>query len=180
MIIGLTGYAQSGKDTVAEYLVENHGYKRIAFADDIRELLYRMDPLVEGHYHLKTLVDSRGWDETKKIPEVRRMLQSLGVGAREVFGDNFWVARAMLKINGFQDNCVITDVRFRNEAKAIKQYDNAQIWRIKRDGVGAVNSHISELEMDEYKVDQILVNRGTIEDLNNLVESRLGFVPNAN
>jgi dephospho-CoA kinase len=40
MIIGLTGYAQSGKDTVANILVENYGYQRVAFADPIRALLY--------------------------------------------------------------------------------------------------------------------------------------------
>jgi cytidylate kinase len=175
MIIGLTGFAQSGKDSVAKYLVEDHGYRRIAFADSIRDLLYEMDPFVDGDYHLKVLVDAYGWDIIKQKKEVRRMLQNLGVGARKVFGDNFWVARAMLKINGFQDKCVITDVRFTNEAEAIKQYDNAQIWRVKRPGVEAVNNHISETQMADYKVDQILSNQGTLEELRELVRTRVSL-----
>mgnify|MGYP006283771541 FL=1 len=43
MIIGLTGYAQSGKDTVASLLVEHYGYERVAFADKIRSFLYEMN-----------------------------------------------------------------------------------------------------------------------------------------
>ena len=39
MIIGLTGYAQAGKDSVANSLVQNYGYTRVAFADKIKELL---------------------------------------------------------------------------------------------------------------------------------------------
>lgn len=179
MIIGLTGYAQSGKDTVAQYLVEKHGYKRIAFADKIRELLYEMDPMIDGVYHLRILVDAYGWDVIKQKPEVRRMLQNLGVAARTTFGSMFWVQQALRQIH-FTGKWVITDVRFINEATTIKSYDNAQIWRIKRDGVTAINSHVSETEMDNYKVDQILTNRGTIEELHNLVEKRLGFSLDAN
>jgi dephospho-CoA kinase len=72
MIIGLSGYAQSGKDTVAKVLVEKYGYRRVAFADPIRDLLYGMDPLVpKGYgesvinYRLQDLVDSYGWEKWK-------------------------------------------------------------------------------------------------------------------
>ena len=54
MIIGLTGYAQSGKDSVADILVKNYGYTRIAFADPIRKLLYETNPAVkDGDYRLQ-------------------------------------------------------------------------------------------------------------------------------
>ena len=89
MIIGLTGYAQSGKDSVADILVKNYGYTRIAFADPIRKLLYEMNPIVkDGGYRVQPVVDSYGWDVAKTaFPEIRTMLQSLGVGARKTFGD---------------------------------------------------------------------------------------------
>ena len=47
MIIGLSGYAQSGKDTVAKVLIEEYGFTRIAFADKIREFLYDLNPQVK-------------------------------------------------------------------------------------------------------------------------------------
>ncbi len=48
MIIGLTGYAQSGKDTVANILVERYGFTRVAFADKIREFLYETNPMYDS------------------------------------------------------------------------------------------------------------------------------------
>lgn len=179
MIIGLTGYAQSGKDTVASILVEKYGYTRIAFADAIRDLLYEMDPPVpvgvgtEKHIiGLRNHIDVYGWDAGKQNPIVRSMLQNLGVGARTVFGEDFWVQQALRQVH-FEGNYVITDVRFPNEANAIRKYDNSQIWRIKRNGVNAVNQHVSETAMDGEKVDQIFMNSGSLEDLNALIGVRM-------
>jgi len=173
MIIGLTGYARSGKDTVANILVKNYGFKRVAFADPIRKLLYETNPVVkDGDYRLQGVVDGYGWDVAKTaFPEVRRLLQDLGVGARQVFGEDFWVERSLSSI--FEhENAVITDVRFINEAEMVKHQDG-QIWRIKRMGVAAVNEHVSEQEMDGYKVDQIFANNGTLEDLELMVKTRM-------
>ena len=174
MIIGLTGYAQSGKDSVANILVSNYGYTRVAFADPIRELLYQMNPAVkDGGYRVQSTVDAYGWDVAKTaFPEVRNMLQNLGVGARKTFGDMFWVQQA-LRLIQFDGNYVITDVRYPNEAKAIREYDNAQIWRIKRSGIIPVNAHASETAMDGENVDQIFVNNGTLDDLKILIQTRM-------
>jgi len=174
MIIGLTGYAQSGKDSVANILVSNYGYTRVAFADPIRELLYQMNPAVkDGGYRVQSTVDAYGWDVAKTaFPEVRNMLQNLGVGARKTFGDMFWVQQALRQVSP-EGNFVITDVRYPNEAKAIREYDNSQIWRIKRSGVIPVNAHASETAMDSEKVDQIFVNNGTLEDLQVLISTRM-------
>lgn len=178
MIIGLSGYAQSGKDTVANILVEQYGYKRIAFADPIRDLLYEMDPPVtvgagsEKHtVGLQNYVDVYGWDGAKQNPIVRSMLQNLGVGARKVFGDTFWIYQALSDVAP-QDKVVVSDVRFVNEADWIQTF-SGQIWRIKRVGTDAVNEHVSESEMDGYPVNQIFVNNGTIEDLEALIKVRM-------
>jgi len=172
MIIGLTGYAQSGKDTVASILVKKYGYTRVAFADAIREFLYEINPFVGSSIRLKDMVDEYGWDTAKATPEVRRLLQDLGVGARNIFGDQFWIQHALRQVH-FEGNYVITDVRFKNEADIIKKYDNSQVWRVKRMGFGAINGHVSESEMDGYPVDQIFVNNGTIEDLGVLIDTRM-------
>lgn len=175
MIIGLTGYAQSGKDTIANILIEKYGYTRVAFADKIREYLYESNPMVGAvageHVYLKDKVDREGWDEAKKSPDVRRILQTSGVAARKVFGDNHWIIEVLKNLD-LSKNYVITDVRFINEAELIKAL-GAQLWRIKRQGVDAVNGHISEHELDDYKVDQIFTNNGTLEDIENLVSERI-------
>ena len=173
MIIGLTGYAQSGKDTVANILVEKYGYQRIAFADPIRTLLYETNPILKEGYRVQGLVDVYGWDKVKvDYPEARRLLQDLGLGARKLFGDMFWVQQALKDVDA-SGNYVITDVRFPNEANAIRLNKDAQIWRIKRIGINAVNAHVSESAMDGEKVDQIFVNSGTINDLKLLISTTL-------
>jgi hypothetical protein len=180
MIIGLSGYAQSGKDTVAKYLVENHGFERVAFADPIRDLLYEMNPTVGfevdgGGWDLQYVVDRDGWDEAKKDPEIRRLLQTLGVGARNIIDTDLWIIKALRTMSG-DGNYVVTDVRFQNEATALRsplRTGTAQIWRVERNGVGAVNSHISEHDLDNWEFDAYIHNNSTIEDLEFAVKTTL-------
>jgi len=172
MIIGLTGYAQSGKDTLAGMLIGLHKYDNRAFADPIRKLLYETNPLLKSEYRVQGLVDAYGWDTVKvEYDEARTLLQKLGVAARHVFGENFWVDQALSGLSQ-GDKVVITDVRFPNEADAIKVL-GGQIWRVKRVGIGAVNTHVSETAMDGYQVDQIFVNNGSVEDLMALLQARM-------
>jgi hypothetical protein len=172
-LIGLTGYAQSGKDTLASILVEKYGYSRIAFADKIRDFLYGINPMVacSPTGYLQDLVNLVGWDKAKQEPQVRRLLQDLGISARDLIFEDIWVTAALSSVDKDQ-RVVVTDVRFENEAATIKSM-GGQIWRVKRSGVGPVNNHVSESEMDGYKVDQIFVNNGTLEDLNVLITTRM-------
>jgi len=106
------------------------------------------------------------------FPEIRRLLQELGVSSRASLDEDVWVNAVLRKVNDKTKKYVISDVRFENEASIVKQM-NGQLWRIKRTGVEAVNSHVSEFSMDGYKVDQILHNGGTIEELELLVQQRM-------
>ena len=177
MIIGLSGYARSGKDEVAKILVEEYGYTRAAFADKIREFLYETNPQIGGN-RLQHLIDTYGWEVAKSQPEVRHLLQSIGVGARKLLGDDIWIYQVLKDLHP-SDKVVISDVRFINEAECIGAR-GGQLWRIKRTGLEAVNSHVSEHDMDGYPVDKILKNEGTLEDLRTLVRTRMEFTLNAN
>ena len=172
-VIGLTGYAQSGKDTLASILVEKYGYSRVAFADKIRDFLYGINPMVacSPTGYLRDLVNLVGWDKAKQEPQVRRLLQDLGISARELIDENIWVTTALKHI-GKDERVVVTDVRFENEAMMIKLM-GGQLWRVRRPGVEAVNSHVSETQLDGYKVDQIFVNNGSIQDLEILIRTRM-------
>lgn len=163
MIIGLTGYAQSGKDTVASFLVEHYGFTRVAFADKIRDFLYEINPMTFTE-PLQVRVDSDGWEKAKKHNEVRRMLQSTGVAARKMFGENFWVQEAFKSVTE-ADRIVVTDVRFINEAEFIKNFEYSQIWRVTRPGVGPVNNHVSESQMANFQCDKTINNDGDYKDL---------------
>ena len=170
MIVGLSGYARSGKDTVAGLL---QGYERRAFADILREGVYRLNPIVFEDVRIQDLIDDYGWEQCKSgFPEVRRLLQVFGTEVgRQLIDDNVWVNAAMKDVSP-DDNIIFTDVRFPNEAKAIKAVDGL-IWRIDRPGKKPVNTHTSETAMNDWPFDAILTNDGTLEDLQGQVETAL-------
>lgn len=175
MIIGLSGYARSGKDTVAGMLIGIHGYERVAFADKIREFLLEIDPLVMHNgmdFRLQDIVESKGWEDAKTdFPEVRRLLQDLGVGARKLFGKDFWVQQAMREATNLKT--VITDVRFKNEAEMIKA-NGGKIWRINRIGVTATNAHESETQMDDWEFDGVITNNSDMPNLIKQIRTLIG------
>jgi dephospho-CoA kinase len=174
MIIGLSGYAQAGKDTIANYLVSNYGYKKISFADPIREALYRLNPKVSiadmSGIYLRSLVDSLGWEAVKvESEDVRELLQRMGTEvARDMFGEDFWVDQAMAKAQHYE-NVVLADVRFENEIQAILGA-SGDVWRVSKPGVNAANRHISETSLDNYKFKREIQNLGSIEELHRIVD----------
>lgn len=168
-IIGLSGYARAGKDTVASILRED-GWTRIAFADKLKEAVYQLDPLIEYDITLQELWDSdldaaQNWEDLKQqYAEVRRMLQRMGTEVgRNLFGENFWVNQGMASIKE-DGKYVFTDCRFPSEAQAVRGHGGV-LWRIERPGYGPVNNHPSETSLDHHKFDQVIINDTTIDDL---------------
>src|SRR5690625_1508688 len=93
-LIGIHGHAGSGKDTVAQMLMPM-GYEQFAFADNVREALIRLDPLLTTDTSLCHLVETMGWEQMKRHriygPEVRRLMQAMGTGVgQEMFGTRLW------------------------------------------------------------------------------------------
>jgi hypothetical protein len=167
MIIGLSGYAQSGKDEVAKVLcTSEHLFHRFAFADPIRTSLYLLNPLVESNVRVRDLVDEYGWDVAKQNQEVRSLLQGMGAEVgRSFFGEDFWVVAAMSQLHErLSPNAVFTDVRFPNEAKAITDMGGIVV-RVTRPNVKPVNAHSSEVAMDRYDFDGTIINDGTLATL---------------
>jgi hypothetical protein len=168
MIIGLAGYAGSGKDTVGNILVEQYGYRRIAFADNVKELTLKVDPVIwdneeELDVPLSYFVERYGWDVAKKDRQVRELLQKTGQGAREVLGEDVWIDAA-LKDVGYDENIVITDVRYPNEVEIIHEMCGDVLW-IDRPGVGPLNDHDSENSVSMSDCDWITWNTGSLDRL---------------
>lgn len=173
VLIGLMGRKGAGKDTAAEVLLEQD-FRRVAFADPLKEALLEVDPLIPANLRgapplrLSDLVRCYGWDTSKNAyPEVRRLLQTYGVAIRDVVDSEAWVRIAEQKIaDAHADgvSVVVTDVRFPNEAHLIRRL-TGDLVRIDRPTVAADDEHVSETALDAYSPDYTVRNDGTVSDL---------------
>jgi hypothetical protein len=140
-LVGLAGYAGSGKDRAADCLL-SLGYTKRGFADALKDLAGRI-----------------GWDGHKDDTG-RRLLQELGVGCRDVLGSDVWVDALFANLTG---PTVITDVRFPNEVAAIANHGGVVV-RIVRPGVDPARGHISETALDDLDL-PVIVNDHSVEQL---------------
>lgn len=164
-IIALSGYARSGKDEAAKVLVEEFGFRQVAFADKLREMLYQLNPIIEVDAHsdgeggirkvrtyLQDLINEYGWNgykQTRFGTEIRRLLQRLGTEAgRQTLWDSIWIDAALTGLDN-DAKVVVSDARFFNEFDAVRER-GGRVWRIEREGVGPANNHASELEAVDY------------------------------
>jgi len=176
MIVGFAGLAGAGKNAAAEAL----SYPTFAFADALRQMLLRLDPvLYETHegdaVRLKEVIERVGWDKAKReAPEVRRLLQELGMAARDIspyiFVDHLSATIDLSKATGdYERNISITDVRFPNEREMVRWWDGKIIW-IERPGVenlgGPTENSITADDCDDF-----IVNDGTIKELHEKVRA---------
>ena len=168
MIIGLSGYGRTGKDTVGLYLVDEYDYCRRAFADPLKEAVLALNPLISDSLRVEDVVRAYGWDVAKSYPEVRRLLQRFGTEfGRKMMGESFWVDISTKNLD-IADHVVFTDVRFPSEAQKIVDL-GGQVWRVHRKGYGPVNDHASEVAMDDWNFGVHIYNYGTKSDLRNSV-----------
>lgn len=131
IIVGITGKAGSGKDTVADRLVDKHGFKKMSFAAPLKAVLYTMNPIIgfdlyqpQRQLSLREGLEKYGEESIKKLyPEYRKLLQRLGTEGIRSFDEEFWVKCAAKEIKAEPNDArlVFTDTRFPNEAKAIQQ-----------------------------------------------------------
>jgi hypothetical protein len=169
-LIGVTGRARCGKDTIASYLIRSYGFERLAFAD----------PVKRAAQEIFALPDSATWDPELKevvIPfwglSPRQMFQRLGTDCvRNVFGEDIWLKRWLV---AFINNCeefdfVVPDVRFENEAALIRGRGGVII-HVMRQDAPAINPHISEAGVAYKEGDIVLGNNGTIQELQELVQA---------
>jgi hypothetical protein len=137
-IIGVCGFIGSGKDTAADYLVNFHEFRRDSFAATLKDAVGAVfgwnREMLEGRTK-----EAREWREqvdpwwSKKLdmPDLtpRWVLQYWGTEVcRKGFHDDIWIASLEARLRNSRDNIVISDCRFPNEIKAIKQAGGKVIW----------------------------------------------------
>lgn len=138
-IIGICGFSGSGKDTVASYLVENYGYKKLSFASvlkDVVSIIFSWDRnMLEGIDQ-----ESRIWREQEDIwwsnklgikVTPRFILQYIGTELfRNNFHENIWSLILERKLTEYE-KVVITDCRFENEISMLRN-NGALIFHVSR------------------------------------------------
>lgn len=186
MIIGICGLIGSGKGTVADILVESHGFTKLSFADALKDAVAAMFSwprhLLEGDTD-----ESRKWREQRdpfwsremgREVTPRLVLQLVGTEAmRNGFFDGVWVSvvkQKLLTASGV--NWVLPDTRFPNEI-AMLQDIGGEVWRVRRgadptwfdryvyDNVEPTDIHPSEWAWTKSNFDKIIFNDSDINDL---------------
>lgn len=158
-IIGLMGVKGSGKDTFAAILVQQHGFIRIGFADE----LYRQAAQAYGvtvaflgerttketdlpalalqnckdPAFVQCVLETFGWADTPENRtrplSPRTVLQLWGTEYRRLRGqDSYWLDIVENALNAQPDRSfVVTDVRFPNEFSFMKA-EGATLVRVRR------------------------------------------------
>jgi hypothetical protein len=170
-LVGLGCKRRRGKDTAAEYIVENFPFVSDAFAFSLKEGICRgvfglSDDQLYGD--LKTEVDPF-WRLTP-----REILQKAGTeGMRATFGADIWARTVIRRYLDRNSHTLVTDVRFRTEADVIKEHGGVLI-RVDRDIPfdPEQDQHQSEIDLDDYTDwDYIIDNNGTLQQLHRHVDS---------
>ena len=185
-LIALVAKKRSGKDTLADYLCENHGYTKYAFAGPLKkacaEIFMFDDSQVDG-------INKETPDPKWNGLSARTVFQIFGTEMfRQKLGDffpeldniknNFWTYRFEMWYNNFKKNnpngkVVVSDARFPNEAEIIRKLGGSVI-KIHRDTGMAQDNHSSEKNIDLIKGDIEITNDGTIEEYFGKVEQIFG------
>jgi len=193
-LVAIHGKLGTGKDTLASFLTDHTPY---SFADPLRKGLLALNPWVlltetdlirinstpyygwpfEGWIPLNILVEAVGWDEAKRHPEVRRLMQAYGTEAgRDIHGKDCWVKLAE-EFVGNHEKVVIRDVRFQNEVDAIYAWEFTKpklknkvalvkmVGESRREHTQEATKHASEQDLPDYLFDVVVENNGTLADL---------------
>lgn len=190
MIIGVCGLIGSGKDTVADYLVNVYGFRRDSFAASLKDAVSSVfgwnRDMLEGRTHSSREWRERPddwWSQRLGMPITpRRILQLWGTEVcRRGFHDDIWIASLENKLRTSQDHVVISDCRFPNEISAIRRAGGIVIRVVRSDDpewfIAArrhflheeklleVMPHSSEWAWAGTDFDHVLDNNATLDDL---------------
>lgn len=191
MIISLGTKSGSGKDTVAnmmQYLIALDRSKKEFVQKSIFEQGYEVfDYTALSGFEVKKFADpikdtlclwlgcsrkdledrdskEKNLGENWNVLTPRIMLQLLGTECgRNIIHEDIWV-NILFRDYDKESNWIITDLRFPNEFKAIKERGGVTI-RIDRDEESGVPEHTSEIALDSYKFDYVIDNNGTKDEL---------------
>lgn len=188
MVIGICGFARSGKSTIADYLVKEHGFKKVGFKDalvadmkekfpDLLQLLANMECMMrlkkKGEYTIDDLFND-------KPSLMRALMQNYGTNVCRNRDPQCWVKAWNKTVRASKQNIVVDDVRFFNELSAVTEMDGILI-RVKRPDIKSAGNHQSEKEQTLF-IEDFLIEAwaGHTDDLYEQVEEVIKVIKNNN
>jgi hypothetical protein len=153
----------SGKDTIADYLVNFHEFRRESFASTLKDAVAAVfgwdRTLLEGRTkearEWREQVDL-WWAERLAMPTLtpRWVLQYWGTEVcRKAFHDDIWIASLENKLRSSKDNVIISDCRFPNEIESIRSAGGQIVW-------------VQRGELPDWYNDAVEANKGSNIALN--------------
>lgn len=179
-VILLNGLPRVGKDTVADYLVDNHGYTKLSFATELKNIMCRTfgitrealdDYKNNPNTYTLTLTNNEN-NEVIFNTDFRDVLRYFGTeGMKPTFGDSIWARLTYDKIKEKIEKdsiskFVIPDFRFSVEYITSDDYDVSTVL-VKDDRELPTEGHGSDVELykNNFVFDYTIKNLGTLEEL---------------
>jgi hypothetical protein len=199
-IIGICGLIGSGKNTVSEILVDKYQFQSDSFARVLKDAVSvifgwdrdKLEGLTEDTRIWRETKDI-WWSERLGIDVTPRwVLQNWGTEViRGNYHEDIWIASLENRIRNTTDNIVISDVRFPNEILSLRSlggtivkvkrgpdpvwYKHAEYYNKYRTPIDKrileeYNVHASEYSWAGTNFDHVILNDGTISDLESQVK----------
>lgn len=153
IVIAISGKKRSGKNTVAKLIATLTPLKcqEFAFADELKVEIAR-------------ICNTNVTEINRNKDSYRHLLQAWGVYRRDKNGADYWIDKTLrLMLNCPSPIAIVTDLRFRNEAIAMRDIGAAMV-RVDR-GVVSGDTHESETQLDNYMFDFYIDNTQSIDAL---------------
>lgn len=179
MIIGIVGRTidpqgnwnalGAGKDTVANILFKELGFAHASLAAPMKDFVADVFGFsyaqVWGPSHCREIPNERGVTP-------RRALQTLGTDWGRSLDEDVWIRR-LLESADYLDRVVVSDVRFRNELRAIQDHPRGKLMLVERHVMHTIEpvQHQSERDLDaafsagDLTWDVEILNNGTLDAL---------------
>lgn len=165
MIVGISGYKGSGKDTAGDVLINKFGFKKESFAGPIKDIVaqqFNIDrEMLEGTDEFsRKCRENSDYGAYGFTP--RELLQKIGTFYNSEIDKCYWsdiVEKKYLKT--FGEDIVLTDVRFPCEVEMIER-NGGFVIRVERPGFDG-EDHISERSLCDWPFDLVILNHGSID-----------------
>lgn len=162
--IGISGKANTGKDTLAKILAKDLGidnnYLKIAFADPLKSIILDTYPEADreslwGPSERREDIIPNAFKMTRDSAEFlqkeplsyRQSLLDLGKLGR-YYDPDIWSLATVYDANNSDKNIIISDIRFKNELKILKEEEFILIRLLRPNNHYSVND-ISDKDLDD-------------------------------